>query len=132
MSQNLIHVCEMLTQFRRYFTNLPDLKKLDHIPSSQYTLTRILQIFQIFYCILIYLFIKQTNLLVAELVEWSTLVSSCLHSLYSLTEALGCIVHKQIEEGDLSKTNVLLCERAEHVEDPYWPLLLPISNHRIK
>ena len=73
-----------------------------------------------------------TNLLIAELIEWSALVLSSLHRLHPLTQAIGRIVHEEIEEGDLSKTNGLLGERAKHVKDPYWPLLFPVSNHRIE
>lgn len=73
-----------------------------------------------------------TNLLIAEFIEWSALFLSSLHCLHPLTQAIGRIVHEEIEEGDLSKTNGLLSKRAEHVKDPYWPLLFPVSNHRVE
>ncbi len=72
------------------------------------------------------------DLLVAEFVEWPALVPGCLHCLHRLAQPLSRIVHEQIKEGDPTETDILLGERAEHVEDPYGSLLLPVTNHCIE
>ena len=91
------------------------------------------QMFQHFHVTLINLFtIIFADLLVAEFIERPALVPGRLHCLYRLAQTLGSVIHELVKERDLSQTNVLLGERAEYVEDPYWPLPLPVTNHSIE